>query len=101
MDKVINIKGKIDEEIFDRLSWCDLITEDKISEADPQFQSLFRCYDHPSECSECEVRIFLRGNNYKELFKEYGGKMRYNLREWSWEKRKRPNQLEKRRLIVD
>ena len=45
----------IDEDFLDSLEWCDLITEDGISD------DLSRCDYHPNKCNGCEIKEFLEG----------------------------------------
>jgi hypothetical protein len=76
--KVVNI-----EELLSELEFCDLITEDQIS------NDLPRCPDYPGGCKSCETQKFLDSVNYEELLRRYGGKIRYNLKRGAWEKERK------------
>ena len=85
----------LDEEFLDSLSWCDLITEDELSDDLP------RCDRYSNECIGCKTKKFLDVIDYKELLREYGGRMRYNLKKWCWGRRGKKILPEKLNLLSD
>ena len=92
----------LDEEFLDSLSWCDLITEDELSDDLP------RCDGYSNECIGCETKRFLDAidykellREYKELLREYSGRMRYNLKKWCWGRRGKKILPEKLNLLSD
>jgi hypothetical protein len=84
-------KNKLNKKLLGSLEYCDLITEDQISKDSP------RCFGYLNgECCDCDVKKFLDKENYKEILKKYGGRIRYDLKTRRWEKRDKEKSKELR-----